>query len=230
VTGPAATKEGIQLCAANAERLLDDSTKTSAPTRVALIELALEEAAKGWMLYFRLMRDNPEAVKASGVVDFARSALVQGTKGRTIDELTDIIASFKDHAQLLMRPPLDEAFQHHRVKLAYVRALVETLAIVLPISSKVEYPPELLKRAIQGPARFGGLPPADRVARARKLFDEFLSQEVAEISVLKESGFYVDISGDGSFISPMSRVFKTAALEELADLLVTSLKGSIRLF
>ena len=48
-----ATFENAKKCLENAERLYDDSKLVSNPTKLALMEIAIEELAKGLILYIR---------------------------------------------------------------------------------------------------------------------------------------------------------------------------------
>ena len=50
--------EVIELCRLNAQRLLEDSKRTSEPTRSALLELSLEECGKGIVVFFHLFKQN----------------------------------------------------------------------------------------------------------------------------------------------------------------------------
>ena len=56
-----ATLENVDKCIDNAFRLYDDASKTSVPTKAALIELGIEELVKGLLITFK----TPEFQKVS---------------------------------------------------------------------------------------------------------------------------------------------------------------------
>lgn len=225
----AVTKEGIQLCLANSERLLRDAERVSEPTCVALTELAIEESAKGWMLFFTLWSAKMKNPSGGPIWDFARSTLERGASEIKPKDLEPIVDYIKKHTNDFTNPPLDEAFEHHRVKLDFIDAIVGYLTVILPLIERVQLPPPLIERAILGPRKPSRTPVSEKVAKIRAALEGFHSQSMKDISGLKEAGFYVDVDIDGSLIAPMGRLFKTEALEEVATYLNAGLKGITRL-
>lgn len=63
------TLEGVQLALQNAERLFNDSQQVSIPTRVALLEIGLEEITKTWGILLgyekNMFENNPDLLKRS---------------------------------------------------------------------------------------------------------------------------------------------------------------------
>lgn len=68
---PYASIENASKCFDNADRLLDDAFKTSLPTRVALMELGIEELSKGLIVLFNVdePRENASLEKLMGNVE-----------------------------------------------------------------------------------------------------------------------------------------------------------------
>jgi hypothetical protein len=218
------TKEGVQLCLANAERLLDDATKVSKPTGCSLVELAVEELAKGYMLFFAVRAMSSGTSGSDPVTEFGQS-LRDSLSKLDPTELEGLQAYAKLHLAELVKPPLEEAFRDHRVKLSYLGALVGFLATMLPLLERFSPPREVLDAAIVGRVQDPNYPDPKRIAQFQAVLSAFKSQGLDDLSSYKEAGFYVDLRHDGSLISPAGRLFKTESLRDLADYLLVGLKG-----
>ena len=112
------TLEAVQLCEANADRLLSDSKNVSEPTAVALAELALEEVLKGWVLLFH----RTDAPRDS---DVSRSVQLLVADDESLREFLDTLRGIS---------PKD-LFRSHEAKL---RALEPALRLIEGSLSKME--------------------------------------------------------------------------------------------
>lgn len=210
------TLSAVQLCVENAERLLSDATKTSAPTAAALAELSIEEAAKGWMLFLRLQAQGryaqnlPRPPKA--VVKALELALEESREDLThLDE------------RIL------EAFQRHKVKLRFLGLLLKIVDAGLPVLSN-QADMVRLAQDIQGPA-FNPRPPdpSKEIEAIKGLLSAFSVEGLTSLDEIKQKGFYVNLSAKWDLVSPSIESFPTRLLAELAAFLILTLKGDLLL-
>jgi len=207
----------VELCAQNAERLFVDATKVSAPTTAALAELSIEESAKGWMLYFRLLLQG-QTVKAPFRVS-----------RKEAKPITDFLESRADYLVGLDGDIL-LAFRRHEVKLRFLAFLLEFLEKSVPMLAAKDRPVQIAQ-TLQGHVfdvrqSFAPPDPAATLALIRSFRREFLT----ELSQVKERGFYVNLSDSRrEMVSPDIQQFPTPLLLGLAALLFGSLKANLLL-
>ncbi len=206
----------VELCVENAERLLLDATKTSPPTSAALAELSIEEAAKGWMLYLRLIaqgRKVPHLPRISRAVSKALK--------RTLEE------NFDDLAHLDER--IWEAFRDHRVKLRFLGVLLQFVSAGLPLLAKQDDVVRLTQD-IQGPAfNPKEADPSKEIDAIKTLLSSFRVDGLTYLDLVKKRGFYVNLSEKGDLVSPSIESFPTRLLAELSAFLILTLKGDLLL-
>ena len=77
-----ATLENVNKCIDNAFRLYDDASKTSTPTKAALIELGIEELAKGLLITFKTSEFEKQSLSWSLYDD----SIFTGQKGNNFKE------------------------------------------------------------------------------------------------------------------------------------------------
>jgi hypothetical protein len=198
----------------NAERLLLDATKTSGPTSAALAELSIEEAAKGWMLYFRL--------------------LFQGRKTKFSPRIPlkewKAIEKYLDSRESYLRQldgEIAAAFRSHIVKLRFLSFLLGYLKIALPVAAKRGRFARLAQE-VHGPAihireEEGGV----NVEGALKLIDAFNLESLNELDAVKQRGFYVGLTQRGDLVSPDIDPVPSRLLVELGAFLIVMLKGDL---
>lgn len=206
----------IEVCIENAERLLVDATKTSAPTAAGLAELSIEEAAKAWMLFFRFMaqgrsiRNLPRASRA------------------VLAEMENVARSHEDDLSNLDDRIL-EAFRDHRVKLRFVGFLLEEIQASLPLLTKQEDLTRI-RQDLAGPAvNAGPLDAAKEIEMINQLISSFRLEGVTYLDVFKKRGFYVNLGVRGDLITPGVYSSPARLLAELAAFLILSLKGNLLL-
>jgi len=116
------TIKDIESCLNNAKRLFNDSLKTSKPTQAALLELSIEEIAKGCMLYLQYMKEFGMRPREE----------LQSTKSRVFDRLSPSQMELIGKMATVMKDFVNdleviEAFQGHKIKLEYLTRLIEYL-------------------------------------------------------------------------------------------------------
>lgn len=113
------------LCRRNAARLVKDARRASEWTKLALYELALEEAAKGNMI---LMRRQLKSTYRS--VDFSPGP------GPAADDMSPEAKVFRllvSHQHLLTNEALWDAFWDHDIKLEVVELLLSICEVALEV-------------------------------------------------------------------------------------------------
>jgi len=114
------SKRDVRLCLENVQRLMRDSNKVSAESKLMLRELALEELAKGYMVFFRLLAKNPSEVR--GRLRFPKTA---GS-----EKLAELL---EGHRDMFSEAALRRAFKDHEVKVEFLGALSDVLLQTPPI-------------------------------------------------------------------------------------------------
>lgn len=109
-------------CLENARRMMRDSNRVSPESQLVLRELALEELAKGYMIFFRLHSKDPSRAKSR-----LRLPQVPGSEKTKV-----LLEGYRD---LFSDATLRRAFRDHEVKVDFVEALSRVF---------LEAPPTLL--------------------------------------------------------------------------------------
>jgi AbiV family abortive infection protein len=209
------TLSAVELCVQNAERLLLDAAKATPPTAAALAELSIEESAKAWMLFFRL--------------------LFQGRRSKahirlTSKEMKKAYQFLESKAEYL-RGLDDEillAFERHKVKLRFLAFLLEYIELALPVLSTKERALRIAQE-LHGPTFDASqiVSPPD-VDGALRLLRSFRRDYLTELGEVKEHGLYVNLSETrGDLISPDVQSLPTGLLAALAGFLIVTLKGDL---
>lgn len=205
----------VELCVLNAERLLVDATKVSLPTSAALAELSIEEAAKGWMLYFRLL--------AQG----RRTRIRIGVTSRELKAASDFLESRADYLRGLDGEIID-AFKFHKVKLRFAAFLLQYLELALPSLAKEG---GLLKaaQALHGPAFNVETLGTDDLDGIMKLLRSFRKGQLTELDSIKQRGLYVNLADSRDLVSPDLEPLSAQLLLALSAFLIVALKGDLLL-
>ena len=200
--------EDVQLCVANVERLLYDSKRVSEPTASALLELALEELMKAWILLAHRTDANRDAPQRS------RPDAKEGNPlSRLLSDLNKI--------------SLSDTFNRHRTKLDALRHVHRFISDTFQ-SAKPE--------GFSGTGNFltGGISldplfSEGMLSRARTLLSTLNADNVVQLTELKESGFYVCLSQRGQLVSPDSAPFADSQILATYDRAVLAmLKGIVK--
>ena len=215
--------EAIQLCILNAERLLDDSQNVRIPTKMALLELGLEEISKAWGLLLTLEKkifdQNPNLIKT-----YFELSHIDFTKyNNAINE--KIAKYFSDTTFESFMTPFDkDSFTNHRKKIEFLSKFIWYIKnIALPLL-KLSQNRENFAKDILG--KYVGkinLKTADKVISETLNINE---GKLEELVSLKEKGIYVDIEGE-TFISPSSRNYYPDILQNLLVLLISMSKNEL---
>jgi AbiV family abortive infection protein len=204
----------VEVCVENAERLLIDATKTSTPTAVALAELSIEEAAKGWMLYFRFMAQGRTVRNLPRISPRMRRAMEESAE-----------ATLRDFGSLDER--IWEAFHSHRVKLRFLQFLLSQIKVSLPLLNQSDAVLRL-RQDLSGPAfNIQEIDSAKEIEQIEHLISSFKLEGISDLDAMKKRGFYVNISEKGDLVSPSIHALPARLLLELAAFLIVSLKGNL---
>ena len=201
--------EDVQLCVANADRLLSDAAHVSSPTAVALTELALEEVLKGWVLY---------AHRSDRAHDAPQRA-------RAIPK--EIEAYIEDNFPLIQQIHPRSVFESHWKKLD---ALTFTAGL-LKMTLKHLTPRQIAEGADQtagGGVSHGALVTPVAIAEIRKLLSVVDESNARKLSGLKERGFYVNLTSRDQMVSPQAiLLLDPKVLALYVALIIGGLRGII---
>jgi len=180
-----ATKENAQKCLDNAVRLYHDSLRTSIPTRAALLELSIEELAKGLLIVFK----TPEYKKQSAEI-FESNEKLLSTLNDDLNEYK--ISDFKTH--------------YHKEKLKTIQFILtkteefysNNKSILLSlfdfddiINNYKQYLPGLNDEPYK---------------KMEKDLSSLTAIDIAKMDKIKENGFYVDFK-NGRAVEPKDVAF-----------------------
>jgi hypothetical protein len=225
------TLEGAQLAVNNAERLLNDSKNVSIPTKVALLEIGLEEIAKAWgiILNFEkiLFDQNLNALET-----FRKTVHINRKEyNKKIEEISKSITKFFDEndPESLLIPFNTETFSDHNSKIKFLSTFIKYIReIQLPLlrtsSDRIKQAREIL----------GGYISKNKLSNMKeidKIIDDILDvddNQLTYIVNLKEYGLYLDVEND-VYLSPSARTFETETLENLLALLIGMAKNEVSL-
>ncbi len=204
----------VEVCLLNAERLLLDATKTSGPTAAALAELSIEEAAKAWMLYFRL--------------------LFQGRRPKFFPRLSrndhaELDKFLESHSSYLkgLDNEIAAAFRFHKVKLRFLSFLLRYVEKVFPVLGKRGNLKRLAEE-VHGPAiRISESTGGMNTENALRLLKAFRLERLTELDAVKQRGFYVGLTKRGDLVSPDIDPVPSQLLLQLGAFLILTLKGDL---
>jgi len=223
------TLEGAQLAIQNAERLFFDSQKVSIPTKVALLEIGLEEISKAWaiLLSFEkgLIDKNDEQIDV-----FLKAAHIDSKKlEKAIKKLAPKIEEFfRDYDPSSLSTPFDtKKFLYHKEKIRFLSKLIwYAREIQLQLSKSSYNTGKIINDVI------GQYFPKNKLSNLEENYKAIYDilnineDQLEDIVNLKEHGLYLDIQS-GVYISPSSRIYETATLENLLQLLLVMAKGQL---
>lgn len=204
----------VEVCVENAERLLVDATKTSAPTAAALAELSIEEAAKAWMLFFRFMAQGRTVHNLPRLTARVRQAMEASAE-----------ATLGDFGDLDER--IWESFHRHPPKLRFLRFLLSQIKASLPLLTQKEAVLRIRQDTI-GPAfNIHEVDPTKEIEQIEQLLSSYSLDGITELDMLKKQGFYVNISPKGDMVSPSILAPPVRLVLELSAFLIVALKGNL---
>jgi hypothetical protein len=214
------TLETVEICLLNSQRLFSDAEKVSTPTAAALLELCLEEIAKGWMLYFTFLKQKSGGVRAA--LDRSRASSPEESR-----LLRKILSFYDKHEEYFENPSVDGAFYEHKIKLDYLKFLIELQEMIIPVLTNLPGAMEEAQRAFSS----GILKPQRHEKEGLAKYKGFLSQfnkaELVRLQEVKNDGIYANLSNSGAVIAPASRVFPIVELATLCNILGASLMGTV---
>ncbi|SJK85223.1 hypothetical protein [Cuniculiplasma divulgatum] len=225
------TFEGVQLALENAERLFNDSQQVSIPTKVALLEIGLEEIAKTWGIFIgyekNLFERNPQFLKR-----FLQLTHIKVDEyNKEVSKISKAISDFFDDVgQEYFSNPFDTiSFSNHDAKIEFLSKFIKYIReIQLPIL-RTSSDRGKLRRDILG--RYLSKSKSADMKKADEIIDDILDiddEQLGDIVSLKEYGLYLHVQND-FYISPNARSFEMETLENLLALLIGMAKNEVSL-
>lgn len=221
------TLEGLQLCFQNSERLYLDSKEVSVPTKMALLELSLEEISKTLALtyaYEDRLFENEKFYNA-----YIQGAHIDKKKLRSkIEKLIEDPNSTLNTVDLIMSDSfILTMFQKHEPKIQFISKLIEFARdVILPFNKEIMDRSKTVKELI---GRF--YPDLSEEVKASseafmKASLDIDEHQLPDIIGRREDSLYISLEG-GSFVSPISRAYDTDKLDLLVFALLAMSKGEI---
>lgn len=180
----------IEKCLDNSKELRRDARKTSVETSLALLELSMEECAKGMVLLF----DRKFALEA-----------VDPSSSETLEKISDpeLRAVFQKHGRFLTPEAVRLSFKHHWMKLKQLQFVLDYMsyftrhggaeASIKEVLTNPNYPLGFIIRVALIPRRNR----KELVTRSvRDGLDRLNSLGVETLDRLKNRALYVDLSPD----------------------------------
>lgn len=225
------TLEGAQLAIQNADRLFKDSQTVSIPTKVALLEIGLEEVAKGWAIILSY-----EIKRLDGDQNFEKAFLevahIDKKKIKnTVEEMSEKLESFnsKNEPNWFAMPFDVNTFKRHDAKITFLSTFIYYIReIQFPIIRKSSDRIKAIREI------YGGYISTSRIADFKdfdQAIDGILDINVEQLNLIidsKEYGLYLDIENN-TIISPSVRRFETTTLESLLSLLIAMAQSELTL-
>ncbi len=208
-----ATLENVDKCIDNAFRLYDDASKTSVPTKAALIELGIEELVKGLLITFK----TPEfqKVSLSEASNFHKNFSEQDWKNFIESFQSSKISDFTD--------------RDHKQRLDTIQFLLDS---VIKLQSKDS---PFIKNTFDGIINNYGKFSPEPVGDPKKVLDTQISRlnymNIKKLYKIKEQGFYIDFD-NGKVIEPKNVKFQLEGINRVFNIvyltlinLINSLEG-----
>ncbi len=223
------TLEGVQLALQNAERLFNDSQQVSIPTRVALLEIGLEEIAKTWGILLgyekNLLKNNPDLRKTffqSAHINVGKYNNEISKRGKAIEDF------FDDVGQKYFTTPFDTiSFSDHNAKIKFLSKFIRYIReIQFPLIRSSSDRSKLIRDIL---GRYISKNKSADTKEADKIIDNILDvddEQLSDIVNLKEYGLYLHVQSD-VYINPSARSFEVATLENLLTLLIGMAKVEV---
>jgi len=221
--------EAVQLCITNAERLLEDAVDVSEPTAAALTELALEEALKGWILFFNLTDSDrwPSTLRARRKAISAGFSPVTSASGlaKELQEKFDRIPKGADVRGIFA------GVAAHSAKLAALDFIIALVDSELKTPDLARRAAKVMARTVTGQAfNFDAVLEElneEAFDDFRKAFTIIHGSQAHRLAKLKEVGLYVNLEGN-VFSSPDTLNYPDFdAFGDYVQGIVNLLKGSI---
>ncbi len=203
-----ATLENAQKCIDNAFRLYDDASKTSTPTKAALIELGIEELAKGLLITFK----TPifQKVSLSETSNFHKNFNEQDWKSFIESFQSSKISDFMD--------------RDHKKRLDTIQFLLDSVIKLQSTDSP------FIKNTLDGVINNYGKFSPEPVGDPKKVLDTQISllsyMDIKKLYKIKEQGFYVDFD-NGKVIEPKNIEFQLEGINKIFHIVYLTLNNLI---
>jgi hypothetical protein len=231
--------EVAQLCLLSGERLIADAEDASIPTAIGLLELGIEELAKGWMVYFECVRRLGLSMQTE--IKEGRPASLRGAKGRmwalaalTRENLTRaqhkaVSDFFEKNEPLLANLPLVDAFKRHEVKLDFLSFLVRYLRMWIPIAVAADLGSKNAAFSFGPPFKGASRADGPTLKEVTDLLESLDEDRLRMLKNVKESALYVNLTQDDTVAYPLGSEAILQTLEGLAELIHALLETELRI-
>jgi hypothetical protein len=204
--------EAAQLCLQNARRLMEDSHRVSTPTETALLELAVEEASKGWAIALKFVEEN---VRKAADVEL-RVTGIRREPAPQVKRIREQISSLDTN----------RLFDLHVTKLAALNIVLDLLEVSFSGMKTEDFSEEDLDE-LYGIAFRPMDPKLPKHAEVLINLIRSYRQKVERLAELKNRGIYVARSEGGVVLSPATVSHPSDDMRTLALLVTENLASYI---
>ena len=197
--------EDVEKCLASGFRLFKDALNTSVPTKAALIEIGIEELAKG----FILLASIPKQSMDSTLNDLTK-VFLEDISPSALDSLKKYnFSTFNKY--------------NHKTKLQAIDTIFQSIAALYP--SLEQLIPTLQDLFSQSFGQLGNIKKSD----INDIVSKIPELNLRDMDEIKKNGFYVDFK-DNKSISPEEQNLKTDDLVMIFFILYASLNVHVKIY
>ena len=213
---------GIQLCAINASRLITDSENVSDETSIVLLELALEEIAKGFMLFYRgTITEEDFEKKKKDVLDWADK-----NGSLSVEDKESIKKFYQEVGYNFFNDLTVEEFESHNDRLDFLGLLVKFYSyMVLPAIKTLDLR-KLVKKIFGSFMNVEPMEIMEGLKESKKIMEVLNAFHIRELKDIRERGLYVSYE-EGHYFYPRVNAVQLEYIEDLANLLAEELASVI---
>ncbi len=216
---------GVQLCAINARRLIQDSENVSDETSIVLLELALEEIAKGYMLAFRgiiTQKDFDKTVKET--LD-----AIKMNEALSVEDKVSVKKFYDEVGYEFFKELTVKEFKDHNYKLNYLGLVTKYYSyIALPAIKTVDIG-ELVKKILGSFIDIDLETVKEGIKESEDIIMALKAPHIRELKKIRENGLYVSYEKRYYFY-PGARPIHINYMYDLANLLAEELEGIVNNF
>lgn len=217
--------EGIQLCVMNARRLIEDSDNVSGETAIVLLELALEEVAKGFMLVYRGTASEAEFKERE------QKAIQAVNENKSLDEeeKESVKKFYYQVGYNFVKDISVQEFENHKDRLDYLSQVISLYTLMIgPAMKSIDL--SKLSNKIYG--SFMKIEPKaikEGLTESIELIKKLNTFHIQELREIREKGLYVAYE-NSHFFYPTVREIHLEYIEEVANLMTEELESVVNNF
>lgn len=213
---------GIQLCVINARRLITDSESVSDETAIVLLELALEEIAKGFMLVYRgTITEEDFEKRKRDVLDWTdKNGSLNAKDKESIEKF------YKEVGYNFFNDLTVEEFESHNDRLDFLGLFVKFYSYMILPGIKTVDLRKAIRKAVGSFMNIEQKAVVEGLTESKEIVDVLNAIHVRELKDIREQGLYVSYR-KGSFFYPFANRLHLEYIDKLSNVLLEELSGLV---